>query len=79
MNKQFLVQLGQLALRYPFCAACLVLSVLFAIALFWLGMAEITAGRWRWVNLVTGIIIFVVTLGMFGAVELFFLSGGGAA
>jgi len=56
-----------------------VLSVLFAIALFWLGMAEITAGRWRWVNLVTGIIIFVVTLGMFGAVELFFLSGGGAA
>ena len=36
MNKQFLVQLGQLALRYPFCAACLVLSILFAGASQWI-------------------------------------------
>ena len=36
MNKQFLVQLGQLALRYPFCAACLILSVLFAGASQWI-------------------------------------------
>ena len=50
-----------------------VLSVLFAIALFWLGLAEITAGRWRWVNLAIGVAIFVLSLGFFGAIELFYL------
>jgi hypothetical protein len=54
-----------------------VLSVVLAIALFWLGMAEITSGRWRIVNLVTGVAIWVMTLGLFVVVEAWFINGRG--
>jgi Tfp pilus assembly protein PilO len=36
MNNRLLVQLGQMALRYPFCSACLILSVLFGAASQWI-------------------------------------------
>jgi Tfp pilus assembly protein PilO len=36
MNNRILAQLGQLALRYPFCAICLILSILLAGASQWL-------------------------------------------
>jgi hypothetical protein len=56
-----------------------VLSVVLAIALFWLGMAEITSGRWRIVNLVAGVAIWVVTVGMFIVVEAWFIAGRGGS
>lgn len=36
MNAKLLAKIGQLALRYPFCAACIVLSVLLAGTGVWL-------------------------------------------
>ena len=36
MNNKLPVQIGQLALRYPFCAICLILSVLFVGASWWI-------------------------------------------
>jgi hypothetical protein len=54
-----------------------VLSVVLAIALFWLGMSEITSGRWRLVNLVIGVAIWVVSLGFFIVIETWFITGRG--
>jgi hypothetical protein len=50
------------------------LSVLLAIALFWLGMAEITRGRWRIVNMVIGVGIWILGLGSFLLIEAWFLT-----
>jgi hypothetical protein len=50
------------------------LSVVLAIALFWLGMAEITSGRWRIVNLVTGVAIWLAGLGAFLLIEAWFIA-----
>jgi hypothetical protein len=45
-----------------------------AIALFWLGMAEITRGRWRIVNMVIGVGIWILGLGSFLLIEAWFLT-----
>ncbi len=55
-----------------------VLSVVLAISLFWLGLAEITAGRWRVVNLVAGVGIYLAGIGAFLLVETAFVLGRGA-
>jgi len=45
MNPKLLAKLGQLAVRYPFCAACIVLSVLLAGTGIWLqfDLTDLTA------------------------------------
>ena len=54
-----------------------ILSVLLAIALFWLGMAEISRGRWRLVNLVVGVALWVVGIGAFLVIEAWFVTNRG--
>ena len=54
-----------------------ILSVLLAIALFWLGMAEITSGRWRVVNLVVGVALWAVGIGAFIGIETWFITDRG--
>jgi len=54
-----------------------ILSVLLAIALFWLGMAEITSGRWRVVNLVIGVALWAVGIAAFIGIETWFITGRG--
>jgi len=54
-----------------------ILSVLLAIALFWLGMAEITAGRWRVLNLAVGVALWVVGIGAFLIIEAWFVTSRG--
>lgn len=52
-------------------------TVLLAISLFWLGLAEILAGRGRTVNLTVGIAVYLVGLLFFLIVELIFIVGRG--
>jgi hypothetical protein len=56
-----------------------ILSVLLAIALFWLGMAEISRGRWRLVNMVVGVALWVVGVGAFLIIEAWFVTSRGGA
>jgi len=54
-----------------------VLSVLLAIALFWLGLAEITSGRWRLVNLAAGVALWALCLVGLFVIETTFIAGRG--
>lgn len=54
-----------------------ILSVLLAISLFWLGMAEITKGRWRITNLIIGVALWVACIGALAVVETWFITGRG--
>jgi len=47
-------------------------TVLMAVSLFWLGLAEIGAGRWRVINLLLGVVIFILSVGYFFSVEVIF-------
>jgi hypothetical protein len=46
------------------------ISVVLAISLFWLGMAEVTRGRWRWTNVIVGTTIWIGCLAALTVVEL---------
>lgn len=52
-------------------------TVLLAISLFWLGLAEVLPGRGRTVNLTLGIAIYLVGLLFFLIVEIVFIVGRG--
>jgi hypothetical protein len=52
-------------------------TVLLAISLFWLGLAEILSGRGRAVNLTLGIAVYLVSLIFFLIVEAIFIFGRG--
>jgi hypothetical protein len=54
-----------------------VISVVLAISLFWLGLAEITAGRWRIANLVAGVGLWLAGIGTLLLVEAAFVVGRG--
>lgn len=47
-----------------------VAAVVLAVALFWLGLAEISTGRWRTTNMLIGVAVWAVGLGGLVAVEL---------
>jgi hypothetical protein len=52
-------------------------TVLLAISLFWLGLAEILSGRGRTVNLTLGIGVFLIGLLFFLIVEIVAIWGRG--
>lgn len=54
-------------------------TVLLAISLFWLGLAEILSGRGRAVNFTIGIAVYLVGLLFFLIVEVVFVVGRGGA
>ncbi|MEZ5116622.1 MAG: hypothetical protein R2737_10175 [Candidatus Nanopelagicales bacterium] len=55
-----------------------VLAIVLAMALFWLGLAEITRGRWRWMNLAVGVTLWAAAIGGFVAIELITISERGS-
>lgn len=56
-----------------------VVSVVLAIALFWLGLAEIGRGRWRLVNMLVGVAIWAIGIGALVTVELYAVGTRGGA
>jgi hypothetical protein len=55
-----------------------VISVIIALALFWLGMAEITRGGWRLTNGIVGVLLWVIGLVGFVLVGVLASSGAGS-